>query len=374
MNMAELWDVLDENRSKTGRLHERGKPMKTGDYHLVVQVWIMNNKGEFLISKRTPGITGWTGMWQTTGGCAVSGDDSLKTAIKEASEELGVTLDPKNGQLFKQYALPHTNDNGNAFYDVWLFRQDIDISTVVFQADETCDAIWASKEKINQMIASGIFIPPNDAYPYLDELFYFCDKPFWEIGYHDKTASTFAKGPTNDIADFYRNLKPNSYILDVGCGEGRNSIFLTEHGHKVEAFDLSKAGIEKAKTISADKGLDINFFVCDLSEYVFDKKYDVILSHGVLHLPEKTVRDKFITKAQQYTKPGGYNIIGVFTNRLPATPDNAPFTKSLFDIGELPAKYAEWTIFLHDESTFLDSHPGGVFHEHAYERIIAQKI
>ena len=96
--------------------------------------------------------------------------------------------------------------------------------------------------------------------------------------------------------------------------------------------------------------------------------------HGVLHLPEKEVRDKFITEAQAHTKLGGYNLIGIFTNRLPATPDNAPFTKSLFDVGELPAKYTGWKILSHEESTFHDSHPGGVSHEHAYERIIAQKV
>ena len=50
--MIELWDILDENGNITGRLHERGKPMVEGDYHLVVHVWIMNHKGEFLISKR----------------------------------------------------------------------------------------------------------------------------------------------------------------------------------------------------------------------------------------------------------------------------------------------------------------------------------
>lgn len=369
----ELWDILDENGNKTGRLHERGKPMQQGDHHLIVQIWIMNNNGEFLISKRSLGITGWAGMWQTTGGSAVAGDDSLTTAIKETSEEIGVTLDPKNGQLFKHYKTPHSNDKGIAFYDVWLFRQEADISTITLQPDETCDAMWASKDKIKQMVDENTFIS-EEAYPYLDELFYFCDKPFWEIGYHDKTVSTFAKGPTNDIADFYQNLKPNSHILDVGCGEGRNAIFLTEHGHTVDAFDLSEAGIEKAKVIANNKGLSINFFVCNLGDFVFDKDYDAILSHGVLHLPEKIVRDKFIEEAQRHTKPDGLNIIGIFTNRLPATPDNAPFTKSLFDVGELPVKYKGWDIISHDESIFQDSHFGGVSHEHAYERIIAQKM
>ena len=361
----EVWDVLDAEGNKTGRYHERGKPMNAGDCHLIVHVWIMNNNGEFLIQKRPEC------KWETVGGCAISGDDGLSAALRETNEELGVNLIPKNGQLFKQYSEPHINDDGTAFFDIWIFRQDVDVSTVVLQPDETCDAMWASKEKIKQMIDDNTFI--SEGYPYLDELFYFCDKPFWEIGYHNKTASTFKKGPTNDILEFYINFKPNSIILDVGCGEGRNSIFLTEQGHKVDAFDLSEAGIEKAKAIAVEKGLNVNFFVCDIADFIFDKEFDVIISHGVLHLPEKNVRDNLIYEAQKHTILGGYNVISVFTNRLPATPDNVPFTKSLFDVGELLAKYEGWTILSHEENIFHDSHPGGVSHEHASERIIAQK-
>lgn len=36
--MRELWDILDENGNKTGRLRERGTPMRKGEYHLVIQV------------------------------------------------------------------------------------------------------------------------------------------------------------------------------------------------------------------------------------------------------------------------------------------------------------------------------------------------
>lgn len=199
-------------------------------------------------------------------------------------------------------------------------------------------------------------------------------KPFWEQTYSDKRVSTFSTKPTADIAEFYSIFKTNSFVLDVGCGEGRNSIFLAEQGHAVDAFDISNGGIEKALETAKGKGVIVNFFVQDLGKFVFQKEYDAIISHGVLHLPEKEVRDRFIEQAQNHTKVGGYNVMGIFTNRLPATPDNAPFTKSLFEVGELPRKYNGWEIVHHLEGTFTDTHPGDIHHEHAFERIIAKKV
>ena len=116
--MVELWDILDENRNKTGRLHERGKPMKAGDAHLIVQIWIMNDKGEFLISKLD---VSHFSKWQTTGGCAVEGDDSISAALRETKEELGIDLIPKNGQLFKQYSESH---KGNESFGACCYGND----------------------------------------------------------------------------------------------------------------------------------------------------------------------------------------------------------------------------------------------------------
>ena len=125
------------------------------------------------ISQMIPGTKDISGLWQTTGGCAVAGDDSLKTALRETREELGVTLNPNNGLLFKRYVEAHISDDGNALCDVWLFKQNVDISSVVLQPEETCDAAWAGKDKIKRMIADGIFRPVQ-SYPYLDDLFDFC--------------------------------------------------------------------------------------------------------------------------------------------------------------------------------------------------------
>lgn len=164
--MTEFWDIVDENGNKTGRLHQRGKSMQKGEYHLSVSVWILNSNGEFLISKRTSTRTS-PNMWETTGGSAIAGEDSLTAVLREAKEELGITFDPRNGRLFKCYTYPHSSGDGSAYINVWIFRQEVDISTVVLQPEETCDAIWASKEKIKQMIEDGAFT----GFSYINELF-----------------------------------------------------------------------------------------------------------------------------------------------------------------------------------------------------------
>ena len=175
----------------------------------------MNSKGEFLISKRTPNKS-FPNIWECTGGSAVAGDDSLTTALKETREELGIILEPKNGQMFRHYI-----HDCNDFVDVWLWRQDADISDVVFQPGETCDAMWADREKINWMIDEGIFIG-RDIFPYLDELFYFCDKPFWaaldKLVSESKIIIDRPKGTRHPkYPDFV-------YILDYGYLENTTSM------------------------------------------------------------------------------------------------------------------------------------------------------
>jgi len=162
----EFWDVLDENGNKTGRVHERGIKTSPGDYHLIVHVWKYNKKGEWLIDKRTDrGYSGMDGMWETTGGCAVAGDDSLSAALRETKEELGLDLDPDKGFLFHRVKR-RADDGHNWFEDVWVFEHDCPVESVRLQEEETCGAMWATVDKIREMIAAGEFL----GYMYFDEM------------------------------------------------------------------------------------------------------------------------------------------------------------------------------------------------------------
>jgi len=166
----ETWDILDENGNKTGRIVERGENLTQGEYHLVVDVWIMNLKNEFLISRRTPSKHPDPGKWNPVCGSAIAGEDSISSALRETKEELGINLDTQNGKLVKRFIC-----DPESIIDVWLFKQNVDINTVQLQTEETDDIMWATSKMIKQMIDDNDFIHPKRV-PYIDELFQICSQ------------------------------------------------------------------------------------------------------------------------------------------------------------------------------------------------------
>ena len=154
----ELWDQYDKYRRPLGRLHRRGDPMEEGTYHLVVHIWVRNRQGQFLLTRRAPN-KGYPLLWETTGGSAVAGDDSLTAALREMREETGLELDPACGQVL----MTKTGDYYIA--DIWLFEQDLDLTQAVLQENETCGIRWATEEEMLAMDAEGLFVP----YSYLSE-------------------------------------------------------------------------------------------------------------------------------------------------------------------------------------------------------------
>ncbi|MDD4496058.1 MAG: GNAT family N-acetyltransferase [Eubacteriales bacterium] len=165
----EIWDVLDKDGNKTGRYHERARPMATEDYHLAVHVWKYNGKGKWLLDKRayrTPDDIGG-GKWETTGGAAIAGEDSLTAALRETKEELGIELDPAKGKLFRQFA-NHVSDEHRCLIDVWVFEHDCAIKELHFQTRETCGAMWATADQIRELIRNNEFF--SEARSYFDEM------------------------------------------------------------------------------------------------------------------------------------------------------------------------------------------------------------
>ena len=165
----EIWDIYDINHNKTGRYAERGRKLAPGDCYLVVHVWKHNGKGEWLIDKRsTTRGTSIDGKWETTGGAVHAGEDSLTAALRETKEELGIDLEPQKGILFRT-AIRHGKDGRVWLADAWVFEHDCPIEDIRFQKSEVCDVMWATTEKIREMMASGEFLS-EWFYPYFDDM------------------------------------------------------------------------------------------------------------------------------------------------------------------------------------------------------------
>jgi 8-oxo-dGTP diphosphatase len=144
----EDWDVYDENRNKLQKVVTRGKNLAANEFHLVVNVWLKNAKGEFLISQRSTAKT-YPLMWETTGGSVLKGETTLDAALRETKEELGINLDRKTGKLIgttKRYY-----DRCNDILDVYLFTCNTPLSKVTIQKEELNAAKWATAKEIIEL-------------------------------------------------------------------------------------------------------------------------------------------------------------------------------------------------------------------------------
>ncbi len=199
------------------------------------------------------------------------------------------------------------------------------------------------------------------------------NEPFWEASYKVDDVATFGIEPNPTIQERCPLFTKSGKVLDVGCGEGTNAIFLAQKGFVVDAFDISESGIKKLKQLASKNHVDISAWVQDLRDYDFEKEYDVVTSHGTLHFVTKQEWKKFILKAKQKTNNGGIHIMQIFTNKIPASSEIAPFVRGLANEGELFELYDDWKIIETKSYIFEDEHPGVEKHFHASNKIVAMK-
>ncbi|QDP40761.1 NUDIX hydrolase [Radiobacillus deserti] len=158
----EKWDVYDKNRKFLHRTHERGVPIKDGDYHIVAHAWIRNNQKQLLLTKRHPNKP-FGDLWEYPGGSIMIGESSLQGVLREIKEEIGVNLDPNNATLLKT----ERRDQYHDFNDIWLFDQEVDLSETSLQPEEVMDIKWVSKDELNEMEEENLLVP----LVYIKELF-----------------------------------------------------------------------------------------------------------------------------------------------------------------------------------------------------------
>ena len=152
MKQVEIWDILDKNGRRTGKTIIRGKRgLGKGEYHLVVHIWIVNDRGEFLIQKRSDKRPLMPGEWAATGGSAFSSESSRHAAARELNEEMGIRLGRKDLKLVKRMLRKFS------LTDIWAARCNVDVDNLNLQTEEVAKAKWVSADELKTMIRNGEF-------------------------------------------------------------------------------------------------------------------------------------------------------------------------------------------------------------------------
>jgi len=152
----EYVDVYDKNRVKTGKIRLRENPPEEGEYGLVVNIWIVNDRNEVLLTRRHPKKRLWGGLWEcSAAGGVMAGEDSLQGAIREAKEEIGVVLFQSDAVLIDSGIVRE-----KLFRDSYLFKKNIDIGDLTLQSGEVADAKWATEAEFDEMCEKGLIAPP----------------------------------------------------------------------------------------------------------------------------------------------------------------------------------------------------------------------
>lgn len=90
---------------------------------------------------------------------------------------------------------------------------------------------------------------------------------------------------------------PPGTALDLGCGQGRNSVWLATLGHVVTGYDLSPVAITQARRLAEEAGVDVDFHAVDLATWdPAGRTWDlVVLSY--LQVPDplrRTIHEKAV--------------------------------------------------------------------------------
>jgi len=112
---------------------------------------------------------------------------------------------------------------------------------------------------------------------------------------------------------------PKGVALDIGAGEGRNSMFLAKNGFEVEAIDKIKEGLEKCKKFAKRYNLPIRTRAIDIRKFKFEKnKYSLIIAIASLDFLKFSEAKKIVSKVKKSLKKKGVLYIVVFSTKDPA--------------------------------------------------------
>ncbi len=144
------------------------------------------------------------------------------------------------------------------------------------------------------------------AYPVKQKDTFRRDVDYWNSYYAKKL--TEVQSPSDFARTVISYLEPGKSLIDLGCGNGRDSIYFLNHHLNVTGIDVSEEAISQLNQLKLENGN----FVCDdfvSSKALYQVQYDYIYSRWTMHAISEQQEDELLGNARDALKEGGLFLI-----------------------------------------------------------------
>ncbi len=108
-------------------------------------------------------------------------------------------------------------------------------------------------------------------------------------------------------------------ILDLGCGEGRHTLFFAKEGYRAIGLDMQPLALKRAKAFANSKGIagGFHFMVGDVLALPFkNESFDLLIDYGCLHHILKKDFSLYLRNTLSQIKRGGYFLLSCFSTKF----------------------------------------------------------
>ena len=172
---------------------------------------------------------------------------------------------------------------------------------------------------------------------------------FWDTRYATDDY-IFGTAPNVFLASQAALIQPDMRALAIADGEGRNGVWLAEHGARVHAIDFSAAALEKARRLASERGVMLEIEQADVLDWTWpEEAYDLVAAIFIQFAPPPG-RDRIIAGIRRTLKPGGLLILQGYTpKQIEFATGGPPHAVNMYTADLLREWFGDWEMLHHAE-------------------------
>jgi len=168
----------------------------------------------------------------------------------------------------------------------------------------------------------------------------------WEERFAATDTYVFGTEPAHFLVENRAYLAPGQKALSIADGEGRNSVYLAEHGLDVTALEFAPSAISKAQDLAKQRGVTVEYRCCNIltEDWAEPDAYDLVAAIFVQFTGPEGRKRQF-DGMKRSCKPGGLVFIHGYTpKQLEFGTGGPPFAENMYTETPMRADFAGWDI------------------------------